>query len=263
MIIEAFIEHFDAIVLFSTRDGSVVLSNGKFHDIIDRKIQNIGDLEAFFIEYYLSEQIPIFNIIKINFKNYLVKRKILKNLILYHFEENNYYINIIDTIKKQNGIDELTQCYNRKEFENIFNRLIASTKRYDTYNFTVLMFDIDHFKHINDTYGHLAGDYVLKTLSELIRNILRDSDIFARIGGEEFVILLPQTKLHGALKTAQKIKNNVENYKFSFQSFNMPVTISIGITSVIKKDSQFSILDRVDKALYKAKNNGRNCIEYL
>jgi len=263
LVLETFIEHFDALILFDTIDGKLVFSNSEFRDIFEVELKNLSDIENFFIDYYKSEQIPIFNTIEIKGVQYLVKRRRIKDYILYHFEENNYYISIIETIKKQGSIDELTGAYNKKEFESIFNKYLSSSQRYENITFTTIMFDLDHFKNVNDTYGHLAGDYVLKTLSLLVMEELRDSDIFARVGGEEFMILLPQTKLHGALKAAQKIRISIDEYTFIFNNDIIPVTISAGITSIIKNDTYFSILDRVDKALYKAKNDGRNRVEYL
>ena len=263
MVLETFIEHFDALILFDKISGDLILSNSEFREIFNRDVKDLSDLEDFFINFYKSEQIPIFNTIDIKGNEYLVKRKIIKDYILYHFEGNNYYLNIIETIKKQGSIDELTGAYNKKEFGNIFEKYLSSAKRYEDVTFTVIMFDLDHFKKINDNYGHLAGDYILKMLSSLVISELRDSDIFARVGGEEFMILLPQTKLHGALKAAQKIRQSIQDYNFHFNNTEISVTISLGITSIVKNDTSFSIIDRVDKALYKAKGDGRNRVEYL
>ena len=262
---ETIIDHFDAIILFNQDSGDVVLRNHEFKELFNDKIKSFQDLEEFFIKYYDSAQLPILNTIKIDDKTYIVKRKIIEkeNLILYHFEDNNYYVNVIDNIKKQAIIDELTGCYNKKEFENIFKRMLSSAHRYTGSNFAAIMLDIDHFKEVNDTYGHLAGDFILKQMSIIIHEELRDSDIFARVGGEEFVILLPQTKLNGALKTAQKIRKSIEMHEFDFNSQIINITASLGITSTISNDTYFSILDRIDKALYKAKDEGRNRVEYI
>jgi len=262
-MLKTIIDHFDAIVLFDNKSGEVVFKNDEFDAIFEKKIEKFDDLEAVFLEYYGIGQIPLFNVIKINEMEYLVKRKVVQNYILYHFESNNYYVQIIENMKKQASIDELTACYNKKEFENIFNRMLSTLQRYSDSNFAAVMLDIDHFKNVNDTYGHLAGDFILKEMSSIIHEELRDSDVFARVGGEEFMILLPQTKLNGALKTAQKIRKSIQDYNFIFQGTTIPLTISLGITSTTKNDTYFSILDRADKALYKAKNDGRNKVEYL
>ncbi len=141
--------------------------------------------------------------------------------------------------------------------------MLSTTQRYSDTNFAVIMLDIDHFKKINDNYGHLTGDYILKEVADIVHHEVRDSDIFARVGGEEFIVLLPQTKLNGALKTAQKIRKSIEEYEFSFKGESIHVTLSLGITSTTSKDTYFSVLDRVDKALYKAKKDGRNRVEYF
>ncbi len=262
-MIQTFIDHFDAMILFDKDSGEVVFKNSEFEAMFKLDIKHIEGLEVIFINYYDGNQSPIFNTIEINNSNYLIKRKLVKNYILYHFEENNYYINVINNIKKQATTDELTGCYNKKEFENIFKRMLSISTRYSGSNFAALMFDLDHFKKVNDTYGHLAGDFILKELSALVHHILRDSDIFARIGGEEFIVLLPQTKLNGALKTAQKIRNTIKDHNFNFNGQTIPITLSAGITSTIQNDTYFSILDRVDKALYQAKGKGRDRVEYL
>jgi diguanylate cyclase (GGDEF)-like protein len=108
----------------------------------------------------------------------------------------------------------------------------------------------------------LAGDFVLKELAKLVKSLMRKSDLCGRFGGEEFIIILPETKLVGAMKFANRLKQAVENYHFEFNNTVIPVTISIGITGVGVNDSLQSILSRVDDALYEAKRKGRNRIEY-
>lgn len=262
-MIEGFIEHCDAIIVFDRLDGSTVCKNSEFRKIFAIDIKNIEDFEPFFLDYYHSSQTPILNLLELNNISYLVKRKVAKSFIIYHFESNNYYLSMIENIKKQVSIDDLTGCYNKKEFEIIIKRMLSTQKRYSGSNFAAIMLDIDYFKKINDKYGHLAGDFILKEMSLLIHNGLRDSDIFARVGGEEFVVLLPRTKLNGALKTAEKICRAVKEHKFNFNGEIISLTISLGITSTMNGDTYFSILDRIDKALYKAKNSGRNRVEYF
>jgi len=125
-----------------------------------------------------------------------------------------------------------------------------------------MMLDIDHFKKINDTYGHLAGDFVLKEIAKIVKNLIRKSDICGRFGGEEFVILLPNTKLSGAMKLAERIRETIQNHTFDFNGKKINVTVSIGITSVGVNDSYESLISRADEALYEAKEKGRNRIEY-
>jgi diguanylate cyclase (GGDEF)-like protein len=124
----------------------------------------------------------------------------------------------------------------------------------------VLAIDIDKFKTINDTHGHHTGDVVLVEVTKTISHILRKSDIFGRIGGEEFAILLPNTSIDGAKLVAEKMRETIESLKlFSGENIPIPVTISIGISDMNYNDNcTEDILLRADEALYKAKGNGRN-----
>jgi diguanylate cyclase (GGDEF)-like protein len=122
------------------------------------------------------------------------------------------------------------------------------------------MLDIDHFKLVNDTYGHRRGDYALKTLAEVVLKSKRNADVLARIGGEEFIILLPDTGLSDAERLAERVRKNVED--FSFEEIGK-MTVSLGVTEFTQTDNHESILKRVDSALYLAKENGRNRCETL
>ena len=260
---QTFLDHYDPIILFDKNDGSMLFKNNNFNSLIDFNIVNHSDLSDYFFSLYDEKLIPIFDVLTINSNSYLIKRRIVNNYILYHFETNNNYLNIIESIKKENSIDALTSCYTKKETELIFKRMLSGYLGYQDIFFTVVMLDIDHFKKVNDTYGHQAGDFILKKLSYVINQHLRDSDIFGRVGGEEFTILLTQTKMSGALKLTNKILQIIEKYEFNYNDTIIPLTISMGITSILKNDSYFSLVERSDKALYLAKNKGRNRIEYL
>ena len=171
----------------------------------------------------------------------------------------------IDTLKsnleKKALYDPLTNCFNKKEIEFLAENFLKNYLRYNT-PFSILMLDIDFFKKINDTYGHLAGDYILKEVSNTIKKTIRDSDVCGRFGGEEFLVLLPNTKMSGALKLAERIRQSIENKKFEFENKQINITISIGLTSASKTDSVFSLIERADDGLYDAKRNGRNRVEY-
>lgn len=166
-----------------------------------------------------------------------------------------------NNLEEEANIDFLTGCVNKKETETSIETFLKQHLRYKT-PFSILMFDIDFFKKVNDTYGHLAGDFILKELAKIIQDIIRESDICGRFGGEEFLVLLPNTKMSGALKLAKRMRKSIEDYKFKFENQIISITMSIGITSASKNDSVFSLIERVDDALYKAKHNGRNRIEY-
>jgi len=257
------VEHFDALIVFDKTTGKNVYYNNELNSILNQEITNIEEFSSYLTDILYLQSTPIYETVKINNTSYLVRRKPVENYIIYHFEDNCYFNKIIDNIKQESIIDDLTSCYNKKETELVFRKMLSSYLRYKTTFFTAIMFDIDYFKKVNDTYGHLGGDFILKEIASLIRTHLRDSDIFGRVGGEEFIILLSQTKLSGALKLSQKLRELVESHQFTYKDTAIPITISLGVTSIIKTDSYFSIIDRLDTALYHSKNRGRNRLEYL
>ena len=161
-------------------------------------------------------------------------------------------------LEEQSRLDPLTCIFNRRVFEDsIFTEL----ERYHRYNqiFSLIFLDVDHFKKINDNYGHDTGDRVLKAIAARISEMLRKPDTFARYGGEEFVIILPETPLDKGLKVANKIREEIETAEFLYKGERVPVTISIGITVAREDDKHFNtILNRVDSLMYKAKEQGRN-----
>lgn len=150
--------------------------------------------------------------------------------------------------------DKLTNLYNRHKFSELFALELERYKRHGTI-FSLCIFDIDFFKKINDIYGHMIGDEVLVKLSSEISKNIRTNDVFARWGGEEFVLLLPSTTIQSALIFAEKIREIVEKISFT-RNFN--VTISIGATEVTQADTQDSLIIRSDEALYESKKTGRN-----
>jgi diguanylate cyclase (GGDEF)-like protein/PAS domain S-box-containing protein len=167
--------------------------------------------------------------------------------------------NMNELLKEQSMTDELTKLYNRKAYNLKLNEMLSEYKRYKTV-FSLLMFDIDHFKVINDTHGHALGDEVLIKLSKVVKSIIRSEDHLFRIGGEEFTVLLSKTNLEHAKQIAEKIRKTVEQRDDILK--NASVTISIGIAEVRESDSIDSIFVRADNNLYYAKENGRNQISY-
>jgi len=152
--------------------------------------------------------------------------------------------------------DSLTGIYNRLHFNHLLDSEVDKAKRYGE-QLSIIFFDIDHFKMINDTYGHPAGDAVLKEIARIISDANRCSDIFARYGGEEFIILTTFTDIKGAMEHAQRLRHDVEQHAFSIGQ----VTASFGVTGFNpSSDSQKSLLERADRALYQAKSDGRNCV---
>jgi len=155
-------------------------------------------------------------------------------------------------------IDGLTQAYNKRYLFEALEREIIRARRHAR-DLSVLMFDIDHFKPINDDHGHLAGDVVLKELARLIQGRIRRDELLARYGGEEFVVMLPETDLEGAFSLAETLRARVEENTFVFQSDRIAVTISLGCSTLQDSDrSATDLLKRADERLYEAKRGGRN-----
>lgn len=152
--------------------------------------------------------------------------------------------------------DILTGLYNRRYLNFKLDEEISRVKRTQS-PLSLILIDVDNFKKVNDVYGHLMGDKVLKRLGEILRRDSRDIDITARWGGEEFAIVLPETPLEGAQKFAERLRKAVENYDFGFQ-----VTISLGIVSMHKETSFDELLTQADQALYLAKEKKNIVVVY-
>ena len=151
-------------------------------------------------------------------------------------------------------IDELTQIPNRAKFNQVLHREIERYQRYNQ-EFSLIILDIDHFKRFNDIHGHQTGDDILRDLSQLIKNRIRTTDLLARWGGEEFVIILSNTLIDAAHNFAESIRVSIEDYNFNN---NLKLTCSFGVTGITEGDYEELIFQRADSALYQAKKDGRN-----
>lgn len=160
-------------------------------------------------------------------------------------------------LEKQAITDALTEVYNRQKFHEMLTQEAKESRRYSTH-LSLIMFDIDHFKLVNDTHGHQAGDAVLKEMAKLISENIRDADLLARYGGEEFMILTSHTDRESAFALAEKLREKVRTAKFDGV---LHITCSFGVTQFHDRDTIDSFLKRIDDALYKAKNNGRDRVE--
>jgi len=154
--------------------------------------------------------------------------------------------------------DSLTGLSNRREFDEQIQRLLAAQIEKQT-PATLMMIDVDHFKRFNDRHGHLAGDEVLRRVSEVLRETGRDVDIPARYGGEEFAILFPNTTLQNAAPVAEKVRKAIYRSEVRFEGKSLRVTASAGIAQARNGESEVDWIKRADEALYAAKNAGRNC----
>ena len=161
----------------------------------------------------------------------------------------------IDELAQLAARDQLTGIYNRRRIQELLAYEMGKRRNGD--DLVLMMYDIDFFKHVNDTYGHEVGDIVLKQLTACVGNAIRSGDTQGRWGGEEFLILMTDTSLSEARRIAERIRRQVEQHTFDVIRHT---TISIGVTCANRDDTPESLFSRVDKALYDAKHNGRNCI---
>lgn len=157
-------------------------------------------------------------------------------------------------------IDPLTGLNNRAAFDKSIEQEIELATRH-SHTLTLLMLDLDKFKEINDNYGHIVGDAVLKNFADTILECLRRSDIIFRYGGEEFAVLLRNTKAEGATLLAERMRKNVEEMEFDYNSIKINVSVSIGLAELQEGDNGTKLIERADELLYKAKENGRNRVE--
>lgn len=150
--------------------------------------------------------------------------------------------------------DDLTGTYNRKYFFDQLKKEIEKTKRQDNY-LSLCMFDLDDFKTINDGYGHFLGDMVLKEFSDIVLNNIREYDVFARLGGEEFALLITDNNKEYAYEVCERIRKKVEEKRFNT---NISMTISIGIANWKECDNIDTLYEKADKAMYESKSKGKN-----
>jgi diguanylate cyclase (GGDEF)-like protein len=164
----------------------------------------------------------------------------------------------LDKIKRVSDTDELTGIYNMRAFSAILQRAFGQAVRYG-HALSVVMIDSDNLKQVNDSHGHESGNRLLQHLVRSIREQLRGSDVVARYGGDEFIVLLPETNNNGALDTAERIRKAIECSRFDVRSGKIAVTVSLGVASYPEDGGNLEIiLDKADKAMYRAKQRGRN-----
>jgi diguanylate cyclase (GGDEF)-like protein len=153
--------------------------------------------------------------------------------------------------------DQLTGVSNRHHLTEVLEREYDRSSRYNN-SFSLIIFDIDHFKSINDNFGHDQGDFILKELSRLVKKNIRKSDYFGRWGGEEFIVIAPESSLQDAEKFAEKLRKEIEEYNFMEKR---KVTASFGAAEIKNGDNIDQLIKRADDALYRAKEKGRNRVE--
>jgi two-component system, cell cycle response regulator len=212
---------------------------------------------------YIKHLPEIDRVVKI--KNYANEDKIFTlNIDNYENKDDNFVISLTDItqiqeksnlLEYQASHDKLTGLYNRNKFDEIFGKELRRSQRYE-YDLSLIIFDIDDFKKVNDKFGHQIGDEVLIEISKIVLLNVREHDLVVRWGGEEFLVLLPNTKLEGAVSVAQKIKEVIYSTQLSSKKLN--ITSSFGVSTLRKDDLEKDIIARADKALYDAKETGKN-----
>jgi diguanylate cyclase (GGDEF)-like protein len=183
--------------------------------------------------------------------------------VLHEMALKKEYDKTMDKIKKLVITDDLTGLHNSRHFASCIETEIERYHRY-SHPLSLLMMDIDFFKAFNDTWGHVEGDTVLNKFGKVINSCIRNTDTGFRYGGEEFAVILPETRLEKACCVGTRIKDSISSVVFNPESDKTTsITISIGATELIEKDDRESFIKRGDKALYLSKNTGRNKLSYL
>ena len=191
------------------------------------------------------------------------KIQISSSTILKYAYQDNIENIFHNELYKMTVVDALTGAYNKRYFEERLQEEFSYCVRNDV-PLTLIIFDLDHFKKINDTYGHPAGDFVLEHISTLAKSIIRNEDILARIGGEEFIILLKATDSEGGLILAERLRRLVDESKFEFEGHSLHVTISMGVATLNKQNfaDADAVFKKSDELLYNSKNSGRNQVSH-
>jgi len=183
----------------------------------------------------------------------LENQKIIRNLKI----RNEKLEKALVLVKKESKKDFLTNLASRRALDEELKKIESGYKRYKI-DYSVCFVDIDHFKMVNDTYGHDAGDIVLAALGKILKKFTRESDFVGRYGGEEFLMVLPNTHLQNAVEFANKIKDIIANFKFLYKNDRIDVKVSIGVSERKNNKSLEETIKKADNMLYKAKQNGRN-----
>ena len=175
-------------------------------------------------------------------------------------ELNSELVSTQSELEKQAITDSLTGLFNRRLLFQVMQREILRYERYK-HPFCVMLLDLDHFKKVNDTFGHSVGDDALRAFSAVLKEVARQQDVVARTGGEEFCILLPEINQKEASQAAERIRKLTARTPLDISEYSVPLTVSIGISEIKANENADGIYQRADMALYKAKSSGRNRVE--
>jgi len=263
---QAFLEFFDITSVddFKQKNECIcqafIESKGYFHDGLLQE-------NELWIEHILQHQDTDFTVLMQNKKT--LKKESFKIGVNYFHSKQRYIASFsnISKIALKNQIDQyraehdsLTEIYNRHKLNDLLKSHFSPLMQTEVQHFAFILFDIDHFKEINDTYGHLTGDQVLKQLTSIVKNNIRGDDIFIRWGGDEFILVIDHITAEKAIKIAEHLRHSIEQYIFDKVG---QLTCSFGVSIYQNGDTLNQMIRRVDQAMYHAKNAGRNQIAYI
>ncbi len=230
-----------------------------------QSLSSIEDIDFFpqkkkgYLLFRLETKPSVFMAVKVKSKQIKNNVKIIVKMANLCIEKSSLYKKL-QTLSMH---DSLTGIYNRRYFNSRLNEEFERVEKFKL-SLSLLMVDIDHFKKINDNYGHLVGDVVLKEVAKIIKKNIREIDFTARYGGEEFVVILQETDKDGAIFVGERIRENIASKIIKAFDEDVKTTVSLGLASY-PQDSRYPgmLLELADKALYRAKNKGRNRLEYF
>jgi diguanylate cyclase len=251
--------------------GGIILALNKMQIIprnffTDYAVQMGTLLEVLLLSFALAERINHERTLRLNAQNHsLGMQKKSNEELEYRVIERTKELEIANSkLQELSDTDQLTGLKNRRFLDLYIDKEIARGVRYQ-HNLAVLLIDIDHFKTVNDQYGHLVGDDCLKEVAKIFSTqiLRRPTDLSARYGGEEFCVVLPETNNKGAISVANRIRENIQQLTIESRGFNGHLTISVGVYAAVPSSNELSseYLERADNALYLAKENGRNRVE--
>lgn len=250
--------------LLSLPSGFYVDVDQQLSSLQEALISNNKDSTA--IQQYVESLVTLLSIKKLKeqerFDEYSNQIKVLQNKLMDSERSAEEIKTILYIEQEKNNKDSLTQLPNRASYdEHILNAYYRWERGFG--DLTIAIADIDHFKAINDNYGHLTGDNVLKKLATLFKNLIRKVDFVARYGGEEFIFVFERTTEENAKKILESLRHSIENCQFCYHDNKVDVTVSFGLTTLKPKEDLEVFFMRADAALYQAKRAGRNRVEIL
>ncbi|WP_290760624.1 diguanylate cyclase [Fibrobacter sp. UBA4297] len=265
------VQHVSRIILYSSIIAILLVSLWQIlivckplNNLIDHITQitegnlNIGEFKAKSSQDEIGRLAKVFNQMHATIKRQIEELNAHRELLEKEVKERTYELEQankkLDVISRT---DELTQLPNRRDMHKTIEKEVERANRFRK-AFSIIFIDIDHFKDVNDTYGHATGDAVLKSVASTLRSLLRKYDVLARYGGEEFLTLLPETELKDAAHVAERFRKQIENQTIFFGGQEIKVTITLGVAQFDSSQGAERCIQLADKALYEGKEHGRN-----